>query len=741
MGKPPSFHFKACRLFFSQPLKGGNLKNPFFLSLSAATLLAICLPTIGFAQTTTQPANNQELALRIKTELLQLRAVVTDKQGKVIEGLKADEFELLENNRPQKIEFFSSETIRAISKEPSGAAGVKAPTATSLTPPAKPTRTIALFVDNVHLTSDSLDRTKQTLRRFVNEQMTENDLVCIVTAAGSVGIVNQFSQDRQLLLRAIEKLTLWRINDNDTLLSPYLAARVEMNNREAIELGTMILVAENRANTGMNAKILESELRAKSSIIMMEANYKRKVMLDTLKALTERLAELPGQKLLFHFSDGFSLTGIGASYDSDALTPTISRAVRAGIVFYTFGTQGLTVQMLPASHVGIVEGARKTTSSVPSIQSYLSASNSDQKIGMTTLALDTGGKPFFETNDINGRITQALEENRVYYTLSYYPEDFNNPNKARKLAVRVKGHPEYEVRTQRSYVPAELLRAEKDSANLTPRQRLARAMISPLPVNALGLSVAADYFEREGDANQVLLQTYIESDKLDYQQQDGGYDFNLEVATAIYDGAGKLINGWSDEIKGGFKAERFEAAKNAGFRQFKWLSLKPGLYQVRVGIMEAKTERLGTAMAWVEVPKLGQNKALVSNLMLMQQGNVQADGTKSGSMSQFRQGIRLYQRGEVLAYFLRIYPPNNQKPTDAEIILQTQISQGERIVFQSQWLPVSARSVAKDKISSEISGELKLNTIKPGLYELRVLVKEPKSAQPLQRSVLFSVEP
>lgn len=135
------------------------MKNLFFLLLSTATFLGMGLPTSGFAQTTTQPANNQEPALRIKTELLQLRAVVTDKQGKIIEGLKADEFELLENNRPQKIEFFGSEVVSESKNEKAGTpAGVKnnAPASPPLTPPTKPTRTIALFVDNFHLTLDSL---------------------------------------------------------------------------------------------------------------------------------------------------------------------------------------------------------------------------------------------------------------------------------------------------------------------------------------------------------------------------------------------------------------------------------------------------------------------------------------------------------------------------------------------------------------------------------------------------------
>lgn len=722
----------------------------FHLSFLAGAFFLLSLPAIGLTQTATPPTNQQEPTLRIKTELLQLRAVVTDKQGKVVEGLRAEEFELLENNRPQKIEFFSREVVGVSNKEKADSpAGTKNTNAVSpsLTPAAKLTRTIALFVDNVHLTFDSLDRTKQTLRRFVNEQMTENDLVCIVTAAGSVGIVNQFTQDRQLLLRAIEKLTLWRINDHDTLLSPYLAARVSINNPEALQLGMMIIESENPSIKGLNTKALETELRAKSMMILADAGYQRKVTLGTLKALTDRLAELPGQRLLFHFSEGFSLAANGGSYDSDDVTSAVSRAARAGVVFYIFGTQGLTVPVLPVSHAGIVEGKKSysVAGSAPitmsSIPSYLNARNMDQRTALIALALDTGGKPFFETNDLNGRIAQALEENRIYYTLSYYPEDENNPKKARKLTLRVKGHPEYEVRTQRSYVPAELLRAEKENAALTPRQRLARAMISPVPVNALGISVAADYFEREGDANQVLLQTYIESDKLDYRQQEGSQAFNLEVATAIYDGAGKLISGWSDEIKGAFKAEQFERSKNAGFRQFKWLSLKPGLYQVRVGILEATTDRLGTALTWVEVPKLGQNKTLVSNLMLMYQTEEQADSTKSGSLSQFRQGIRIYRRGEELAYFLRIYPPANAKKQSDGITIQTQIVQGERIVYQSQWLPADERALAKDKISVEIGGELKLNTIKPGLFELRVLVKDGKTAQPLKRAALFGVEP
>ena len=284
-------------------------------------------------------------------------------------------------------------------------------------------------------------------------------------------------------------------------------------------------------------------------------------------------------------------------------------------------------------------------------------------------------------------------------------------------------------------------RRRTDPAPLTLRQRLAKAMISPVPMNSLGISVLPYYFEREGDANQVLLQTNLESDKLDFQLKNGAYAFNVETATAIYDGAGKLVTGWSDVVSGGLKPEQVETAKKNGFSQSKWLSLKPGLYQVRAGIMEPGTERLGTALAWIEVPKLGQNKTLLSHLMLTQESASPAASGKSAARLQLRQGIRFYRRGETLVYFLRVYPSANLKQVETELTVQTQIVQGDRMVYQSQWLPLQERVVGKDKISVELSGELQLNSVKPGLYLLRVLVKDPKATQPVQREELFSVEP
>src|SRR5262245_36705932 len=73
-------------------------------------ILFFCIAATSAQQTEKPP--EQEEVLRLKTELLEIRAVVTDKQNRPVEGLKKEDFELLENGRPQGISFFSEQQIK-----------------------------------------------------------------------------------------------------------------------------------------------------------------------------------------------------------------------------------------------------------------------------------------------------------------------------------------------------------------------------------------------------------------------------------------------------------------------------------------------------------------------------------------------------------------------------------------------------------------------------------------------------
>src|ERR1041385_777875 len=190
-----------------------------------AVALAVSAVASLWGQTPSNPA--QDEVIRTNTNLIQVRAVVTDRAGKPVENLKQDDFEVLENGRPQTVSIFSLERIQNNSgssvrpAEPNESKN--ASTTTPRTPP-RPSRTIVLFVDTLHLSPLSLLKAKLQLKRFVDEQITDKDLVGIVTTSDSLGVFGQFMRDRKLLKYAIDKIS--GFGRPNTLFTPYLASRV-----------------------------------------------------------------------------------------------------------------------------------------------------------------------------------------------------------------------------------------------------------------------------------------------------------------------------------------------------------------------------------------------------------------------------------------------------------------------------------------------------------------------------------
>src|SRR5262249_2615920 len=199
-------------------------------------------------------------------------------------------------------------------------------------------------------------------------------------------------------------------------------------------------------------------------------------------------------------SDGFSLADSGGMVSNDELQPITSRAIRSGILIYSLDAKRLQPAMISAENSGAAvaraygsQSYKENTSlsSVVDIVTNAELGVGDIEIGLRDLAASTGGEAFFGANDLNSRLQKALDNNRAYYVLSYYPADDEAPRKLRKITVHVKDRPDYEVRAQKGYLPTELARKEEKENSLTPQQKLSRAMASPLPLTAIGVSISA----------------------------------------------------------------------------------------------------------------------------------------------------------------------------------------------------------------------------------------------------------
>jgi len=711
------------------------------LSLSLILLSLIFGAVIRPLQERTK-TSDQDAQLRLKADLVQVRAVVTDGRGQPIASLKKEDFELLEENRTQDISFFAVEDIGASVNSSTD------PIKNLRNPASASGRTIVLFVDTIHTSFANLARTKRALRKFVDEQMTDRDLVALITSSGALGLMEQFTHDRQLLRAAIERLSAWHVSLQETQFTPYLAAQIAAGDHRSLMLGMEILRQEDVLPKEFRDEFVEPQVRAKATQILAEASYKRRVMLTTLRGVVERAAEMPGQRMIAIFSEGFSQAGIGGGEEPNDLQPTISRAVRSGVVIYAIAAQGLQPTMISAAQPGIVPGRRREVpgrSEVADITSTMGASERDLEVGLVSLSKDTGGEAFFNTNDLSGRLLKALNDNRVYYALGYYARNDNLADKAkqyRKIIVRVRNHPEFKIRTQRGY---QLLEAKTEEQATTPRQKLAQALNSPLPVNTIPVAVSADYFERESLTGQAYVQLYIDAGALQYKEQDKRFLFDLETVITIYDLTGKRVHISTNVANGTFTPERLELAKRNGYRYAERVPLKPGIYQARVGILETATEKIGTATGWLEVPDLSKERLSLSSLLLTRDSasEVMLKKTAAGeSLSPaVAQGIMIYSSGSDLDYHLIIHPgATTIKPSDIQ--MQVEIFKDDSPVFQSQWASVESRTVEKDSKGIEVGGSFKLSGIRSGIYQLRVSVHAPGPTmkKPLQRVVSFAVE-
>ncbi|MGH9937339.1 MAG: VWA domain-containing protein, partial [Blastocatellia bacterium] len=339
--------------------------------------------------------------------------MVTDKKGQPVTDLKKDDFELTENGKPQEISFFSIVKIpgRGEARRSENPPATAAPNVPTGAPRASetPGRTVVLYVDTLHLSPQSLLSVKQSLRKFIDERLTDQDLTAIVTSAGSLGVVEQFTRDRRILRYAVDRLGA-RPNARSSLFSPYIAAMVDRGDREALQVARAIYIAEEHASPNDPTIMQMVQMRARQ--VLSEATYLRRASLITLREVVQRLGDLPGQRLLVMVSDGFTLFDHGGSQDTNDLQSVTSRAVRSGVVIYSIDAKGLQPPPLFDASLGNVP-------SDPRISSYASAAERDLEDGLNALARDTGGEAFFNTNDTAGAMGRALDDNRIYYTLAY----------------------------------------------------------------------------------------------------------------------------------------------------------------------------------------------------------------------------------------------------------------------------------------------------------------------------------
>src|SRR5215510_293087 len=170
------------------------------------------------------PARDQETTVRISTQLVQIDATVTDKKGEHVEDLAEDDFELTVDGKKQNITYFRLVKLPEPKRpERTENNAPKQSTPPSSMPmrsiaPEQVARTIAFIVDDLGLSFESTYYARLAIKKFLDEQMQEDDLVAIIRTGRGLGALQQFTSDKRVLYAAVDKLR-WNPESRDMIPS------------------------------------------------------------------------------------------------------------------------------------------------------------------------------------------------------------------------------------------------------------------------------------------------------------------------------------------------------------------------------------------------------------------------------------------------------------------------------------------------------------------------------------------
>jgi VWFA-related protein len=707
-----------------------------------ALVLLLLLPQTGPAQqqsdTQSRPVPtpqgqsqrpSDDDVVKITTNLVQVDAVVTDKNGNLIRDLRPEDVQIFEDGRQQKITTFNLITQEAVTTERTPAAAVDKtapPLPSAKLHPDDVRRTIALVVDDLGLSFESTHYVREALKKFVDQQMQPGDLVAIIRTSGGIGALQQFTADKRQLYAAIDRVKWF------------------MNGRSGISAFAPI---EEKPFGGENDLNGSAEKLKKFND---EVNQYRDdaFAVGTLGAVgyvVKGMRELPGRKSILLLSDGFKIYTAGDADRSArtliALRHLIDQANRATVVIYTMNATGL--QALNLTAADSVSGL-----SSDELEERLSDRRNaafDSQDGLNYLAKETGGIAIKNNNDLSGGIRRVMTDQGSYYLIGYRPDESTfDPKTGRrtfhKLSLKVTRPGKFSVRMRNGFYGV----TEDDEKNVaaTPRQQIITALTSPFGAAGVHLRLTTLFANdaKVGSFMRSLL--HVNANDLTFTAEPNGVQkAEFDVIAITFGDNGGVVDQVGQTYAMRARPEDYERIRKDGFVFFLTVPIKKaGAYQLRAALRDHDSGRVGSASQFIEVPDIKKNRLTLSGILInavdaseSNKSSGQAapdnDPTKQRaetSALSLNAAVRQIKRSQFLQYSVFVYNARLDKTTaQPQLHTQLRLFRNGALVFSGKEIPL-LDTHQPDLKRISVFGAIKLgNEIIPGEYVLQITATDP----------------
>jgi len=568
-------------------------------------------------------------------DLVVVNVVVRDKDGKLVRGLKKDDFVVMEDGKAQAVTSFDFEEIEnaaAVSMETQTVLGAIAPAAKAA--PAAPTpaaaaeasakismkdrRLIVLFYDLGSMQPDEVSRAVQSGRDYIQKKITPADILAIVTLTTQLTVDQDFTTDHDALLAALNRL------------SPVEGSTAATSTD-----------AETAPDTG-NAFVPDD---TEFNIF----NTDRRI--DALRSVADVLAGIEQKKSIIYFSGGVTQQGMD---NQAAIRTLVDRAVRANVSIYAADTRGLAA--LPA-------GGDASTASVRGTGAFSGRSMSSQRESfsagqdtLTTIAEDTGGKAFFDVNEFSEVFDKVVEDTSSYYLLGYTSTNPARDGRFRRIRVQLK-QPGLKLEFRSGYyAPRDFAHSGRDDRAFQLQEQL----LSDLPILDLPVHGSAGYFRLKDNHYFVPVWFIVPGSQVQFSTSSDKEKATLDVLGVIRNQQRQPVAWIQDQVKLSVAATADVRRRNVQYATS--FELPPGAYQLKVVIRENQLGTFGSFESTLIVPNLDRNPLRLSSIVLSSQRQPVAKKNASNPLQREGQELvanvaRVVTATQPMVFYYEVYDP------------------------------------------------------------------------------------
>jgi VWFA-related protein len=710
--------------------------------------VALLVLASAFSQTqNSKLAPAQESAdqplLRVTVNLVQVDAVVTDSKGNQITNLTADDFLLLQDGKPQKITHFSYISTAAPTPAPVATPRVAPVKGAPAPPPLKLRpdqirRTVAMVVDDLGLSFESMAQIRSALKKFVDQQMQPGDLVAIIRTGAGMGALQQFTSDKNQLYAAIE--------------------RVKYNPMGRGGVGAFAPIG---GEAGGGASGFRDEYFTRGTI-------------GALNFVIAGLKEMPGRKAVVLLSDSIRLFNEQGLNDIilEQMRQLTDAANRASVVIYGIDARGLPALSLTAEDNP--KGRKMLTGpGLARIQNQRHEEYFRSQDGLNYLAQETGGLFVHDTNDIAGGMRKVLDDQRGYYLLGYTPDDAtfqqlkDKKRQYHKLSVKLK-RPGLSIRSRTGFFGIPDQNAKP--VYRTREEQLFAALGSPFGGGAVRLRLTALFANNPKEGSFVQSMLHIEGHDLTFTDEpDDWHKAVVDILLVTFSDSGVEMDQSSKTYTVRLHGEAYKNALEHGFvSTVNHPVKKPGAYQLRTAVRDAATEKIGSASQFIEVPDLAKGHLTLSGLVLRasrpaapavapsQQAtpdqstpeqakpapalSAEAQKEETEIESLGNPAVRMFRPGRRVDYALQILNSQEDAATKRpELETQLLLFHDGKQIYAGKVKPLEPQQTPDIK-SVVTAGQLQLGSkMEPGEYAMQIVVTD-KLAKEKFRTVAQSID-